>query len=138
MRGRDVPSGVPETCMHKFRRWFYKISRKKRKIIRTKYLLELKKIIVSTISNMIFFIKEYFPPILSLWPQLKELRWRFLDFKDQLKSTSGVFSNKLVQWRRMHVAILLAFIELVGRFDEVFSFVVKLLFSYKVAFGFYP
>ena len=97
-----------------------------------------KKIIVSTISNMIFFIKEYFPPILSLWPQLKELRWRFLDFEDQLKSTSGIFSNKLVQWRRMRVAILLAFIELVGRFDEVFSFVVKLLFSYKVAFGFYP
>ena len=34
------------------------------------------------------------------------------------------------------VAILLPFIELAGRFDEAFSFVVKPLFPYEVAFGF--
>ena len=44
MSGRDVPSGMPEICTHKFHKFFgpVKISKTNRKIIRTKYLLELK------------------------------------------------------------------------------------------------
>ena len=63
----------------------------------------------------------------------------FFDFEDQSRVTSGLFPNKLVEWRRTHVVVLFfPFIELVRRFDETLSFVVKSLFPYEVAFGFSP
>ena len=62
----------------------------------------------------------------------------FLDFEDQSRVTSGLFPNDLVEWQRTCVAVLLPFTELVRRFDETLSFVVKPFFSYEVTFGFSP
>ena len=81
--------------------------------------------------------KEYFPSnsfaLITLW----KTTMTFLDFEDQSRVTSGLFPNELVKWRRTRVAVL-PIIELARRFDEAFSFVVKLLFPYEVAFGFSP
>ena len=66
------------------------------------------------------------------------MKMMFLDFEDQSRVTSSLFPNKLVEWRRTRVVVILQFTELVGKFDEAFSFVVKSLFPYEVAFGFSP
>uniref|UniRef100_F6I588 Uncharacterized protein n=1 Tax=Vitis vinifera TaxID=29760 RepID=F6I588_VITVI len=36
----------------------------------------------------------------------------FLDFEDQSRVTSGLFPNKLVEWRRTRVVVILQFTEL--------------------------
>ena len=73
---------------------------------------------------IIFFLtKNIFPLILLLWRR----RWRFLDFKDQSRVTSGLFPNELVKWQRMRLAVL-PFTKLAEKFDETFSFVMKPFF----------
>ena len=69
------------------------------------------------------------------WLQFGRQRWRFIDFKDQSRATSGLFPNGLVEWRRIHVTVL-PFTKLARRFDGAFSFVVKPLFLYEVAYKF--
>ena len=61
-----------------------------------------------------------------------------IDFEDQSRATSGLFPNDLVEWRITHVVGLLPFTELIGRFDEVLSFIAKFFFPYEVTFGFSP
>ena len=118
---------IYEICMHKFHKRSCKISKTNRKMINKIFI---------KIENIVGLQKNIFPLILSLWLQLEEWWWRFLDFEDQSKTTSGLFLNELVEWWKMCVVVLFLFIKLAGRFDETFSFVVKLLFPYEVAFGF--
>ena len=53
-----------------------------------------------------------------------------------MRVTSGLFRNELVEWRMMHVAILLHFIELVGKFDEVFYEVFSFIGEFDEVFSY--
>ena len=137
MGGREVPQRTPEICMHKFCKKSWDVSKIITKIMWTKYLLKLK-ILGYNFKNNIRYKR-----IFSLW---------FFRFDHNLKNDDElVFLNlkinqgtkwlfpKWTYWMMKNICVVpLLFTKLVGRFDETFSFVVKPLLPYKVAFEFSP
>ena len=76
MRGRDVPLGVPEICVHKFRKWSCDVSKTIAKIMQTQYLSKLKMLGFNLKNNILY------KRIFSLW---------FFHFDHNLKNDDDVF-----------------------------------------------
>ena len=100
-----------------------KLAKYNRKNNANKWFIKFKNIAgtISKKKKKYSFQKNIFPLILLPWSHFGRRRWRFLDFRDQSRATSGLFPNDLVEWRRMRVTVLLPFIELARRFDEALS-----------------